>query len=744
MGESRFSKLARMRGATAGLGSKVLSKKTLLAVTVGLVSGAAVVVGEISLAGLIFSGPLAPYSSEGVGLVLFGCFAACLVLALMSGFRGAVSAPPVPTLIVLAVIGGSLAAEGDALFATMVAIIVLCAVATGACTWLIGHFRLANMIRFIPYPVSSGFVAGTGGVACLVGLSMMGVKLDVQTWDTLLEPLVVANWGIGIAYGVGVYLAAKRWNSFLLLPVSFPLAAAFCHLGLAALAIPTDDAAAAGLLFGGISEGRLWPGFGLGELILVDWAAVAGQIPNMLTLVIVTLLCVVMYVGGLEVAANRELDWNHEFRSVGVAGVVAGVGGGPPGCMIVPTSMRSLMFGADMRFTGVVAALVIGATLLVGDIVLKAVPVPLMGGVLLFTGMVMLDDWLVKVRKRVPIADYLIVVVMFLTITVFGFFEGVGVGMLITIVFFVVRISRIDLVDSRYTARERRSTRRRTIPDRAILKARGDLVHAYRLAGYVFFGSGYRLVDRLRKSLAGEPSPRCVLLDFDAVSGLDFSSVNALCRFVGAARDTDTRVVICAAPERLDSELRRNLPPPLFDDVMFEPDADAGLARCEDIVIEDYRVDGEAGGYLLETVAEEMGRHLDRQAQFEELLDELGDWITIEPHDSGASIVAAGEPFAGVGLVATGSVWVYGAAGDRLAQRGTGAVIEPHSLVGSRLAQNATVADDACRIARLTPDALRLLEADDGMLAIKLYRYLLSADEEVVAGPGATNNEGQR
>ena len=106
--------------------------------------------------------------------MLFGTFVGCLVIALASGFKGAVSAPPVPTLIVLSVIGGSIAASGDALFATMVAIIILCALATGLATWLIGHFRLANFIRFIPYPVSSGFVAGTGGVVCLVALSLMG------------------------------------------------------------------------------------------------------------------------------------------------------------------------------------------------------------------------------------------------------------------------------------------------------------------------------------------------------------------------------------------------------------------------------------------------------------------------------------------------------------------------------------------------------------------------------------------
>ena len=205
----------------------------------------------------------------------------------------------------------------------------------------------------------------------------------------------------------------------------------------------------------------------------MDWAAVWGLIPNMLTLLVVTLLCIVMYVGGLELAANRDLDWNREFRLVGLAAFVAGLGGGPPGCQVVPTSMRSLMFGVDMRFTGVVAALVIGSTLLLGDAVLKHVPVPLMGGVLLFTGMVMVEEWLVKIKRRVPGTDYAIIVAMFLTITILGFFEGVGIGMLITIIFFVVRLSRLDVIESRYTARERRSKRSRPIPHRAILQAEG-------------------------------------------------------------------------------------------------------------------------------------------------------------------------------------------------------------------------------------------------------------------------------
>ena len=694
-------------------------------------SAIGVVVGEISLASLVFSGPLAPYSSAGVGLVLFGTFVGCLVIALSSGFKGAVSAPPVPTLIVLSAIGGAIAVRGDALFATMVAIIVLCAMATGLGTWLIGHFRLANFIRFIPYPVSSGFVAGTGGVVCVVALSLMGVRFEADVLGALLNPLVAANWGFGVAYGVGLYLATKRWSGFLLLPIGFVGAAAVFHLCLTLLEIPREEATEAGLLFAGLADGRLWPAFGLDDLALVDWMSVARQIPNMLTLVLVTLLCIVMYVGGLELAANRELDWNREFRAVGYAGMLSSLGGGPPGCMVVPTCLRSLMFGVDMRFTGIVAALAIGSTLLMGDALLKLVPVPLMGGVLLFTGIVMVDDWLVRVRKRVPRADYFIVVAMFLTIVAFGFFEGVGLGMMITIVFFIVRLSRVDLVESRYTARERHSKRMRSIPDRSILQARGDGVRAYRLAGYMFFGSGYRLADELKATLAAEPAPRCILLDFDRVTGVDVSAVNALCRFMLAARGPRTRLVLCAAPEHLIGELQRNVPAPVFAETLFEADAEAGLERCENILLEDQPTDDEASATgLLASVADAMERQLDRQTVFEELLDELRDYVTLRDSPAGSAILAFDDQFEGVGLIIAGRASASDAAGRRLAQYGPGDVFGSFAVDGSGGAKQAIVADEDCRIAGLTPAALELLEASDGVLALKLYRYLLGAGRE--------------
>ena len=724
-----MSENSRPGGGASSLSSSARAKRAVTVVTVGLVSGVSVLIGEIALATLVFSGDLAPYLAQGIGLVLFGILAGCAVIALFSGFLGAVSAPAVPTMLMLAVIGGSLTATGDELFPTMVAVIVLCSMATAVCALLIARLRLANLVRFIPYPVSSGFVAGTGGVACWVALSLMGIELEADALARLFDPLVAANWGIGIAYGFGLYFATGRWRSFLLMPVSFVAVTGLCHLGLAASGVTHGEAEAAGLLFSGLSEANLWPPVTPDDAARIDWMAVAAQVPNILTLVLVTLLCVVMYVGGLEVASSRELDWNREFAAIGFAGAAAGLGGGPPSCPVVPTSLRSLMFGVDVRATGIVAALVVGSPLLIGDAVLKLVPVPLMGGVLLFTGIALLDQWLLKVRARVPRTDYAIILAVFATILAFGFFEGVALGMIVTIVVFVFRIGRAGVVESTFTVREERSRRSRPVPDRAILRAEGDRVRGYRLQGYLFFGGGYPLADRLKASLGEDPRPVCILLDFTRVTGFDVSTVNAMCRFILAARGTGTEVVLGGAPEMFADELRRNLPPPVYGKIVFAPDKDSALAHCEDRLLAAWQPDGDARSSrsaLLEAVGDELEQHLDRQVIFEDLVDALGDWLEPRDYAAGDTIASDGETSDVLQLLIAGRVSVLDPAGMRIRQLGPGDAIDRHAPFGAPVAAVTAVADSPCRTATLSSLALRLLEEGDRELAVSLYRYLLS------------------
>ncbi len=615
------------RDTASELHADILSDKAVPALSAGLTSGLGLLVAQIAFGSFIFSGALAPYSSQGVGLVLFGNFAACLIIALTGGYRGAISGLSPALVLVMALIGSTMDAGGDTLFVTTAGALILSAMATGVCCLVIGHFRLATLVRFIPFPVAGGFVAGIGGAVCLAAMSMMGAETDWRTIPALLEPATLWKWGPGAAFGISLYLSMKRWGNALILPVSVAIAVGAYHLTLTALDISGDEARASGLLFKSTADGSLWPALGIADLAHLDWAAMASQISNMLTLLLIALICVIMNFAGLELAANHELDWDREFRATGFASLVAGLGGGTVACTIVPASLRSKLLGATTRLTGGVAALVIGVALLLGDGMLELVPIPLVGGILFFAGLGMLDEGLLRSFKRLPWSEFGIIVLIFFTIISFGLFEGVGAGMLATLVFFVVRLSRVDLIESRFTAREHRSNKTRPVPDRAILLAEGEGVHAYRLRGYIFFGSVCPLADHLKKSLSGASRPACLMLDFAAVSGFDYSAVSVLSRFFQTAQAAGVPVVLSAPGEQLKSELERNLPPPVFAELLIEPNADRAVERCEEIVIEAWKADVSTSdkrrALLLAHSADELERYLERQIHFEDLIEEL-------------------------------------------------------------------------------------------------------------------------
>ena len=575
--------------------------------------------------------------------MLFGNFASCLVIALAGGYLGAIAGLSPALVIVMAAIGFTMDIEGDALFVTTAVALIISAVATGVCCLLIGRFQLANLVRFIPYPVTGGFVAGIGGAVCLAAMSLMGAKPDWRTIPTLFEPSVLWRWSPGAAYGIALYLAIKRWRNPLILPVSVVLAGVAYHLALANLGISLDTARAEGLLLSSTADGNLWPALFPADLMHVQWTAMVAQVPHILTLILVAFICVIMNFAGLELATNQELDWDREFRVTGVASVVAGLGGGTVATLVVPASLRSKLLGATTRLTGVVAALVIGIALFLGDGILEFVPAPLVGGgILIFAGLGMLDEGLVKNRKRLPYSSYSIILLIFIAIMSFGLIEGVGVGMLATLVVFAVRLSRVNPIASQFTAREQQSNKTRPVPDRAILLEGGERVQAYQLRGYLFFGSVCPLADQLRQSLSGASRPTCLILDFGTVSGFDFSAVNVLSRFLQTANAAGVRVVLSALSEELRAGLEHNLPPAVYAELLVEPDVDRALERCEDILIAEWRTNvdraDERRAALMEHTVDDLEHYLERQIDFENLLEELQPWLSPHQYATGEDL----------------------------------------------------------------------------------------------------------
>ncbi|MYE22657.1 MAG: STAS domain-containing protein, partial [Gammaproteobacteria bacterium] len=322
-----------------------------------------------------------------------------------------------------------------------------------------------------------------------------------------------------------------------------------------------------------------------------------------------------------------------------------------------------------------------------------------------------------------PWTDYGSIVLIALAITGVGLLEGVGVGMLVMLVFFAVRLSRVDPVASQFSLHERRSKRTRPVPERTILLSEGKRALACELRGYLFFGSVSPLIERLGRMLDATSRPACLALDFAQVSGVDFSAANTLARYIHRTQTAGVQVVLSAVTPELLTRLERNLQPEVFADVATEADLDRALERCEDHLIASWRAsaegDDERRSLLLGQTATDIQRHLERQIEFEELLELLAPWTEARESVAGEQLTSLTSDLQ---LLVEGKASALAPDGERQRQFGAGDAIWPDNAG----AATRIVAEGPCRTVSLGAKARQRLEEQDAALSLRLYRYLLA------------------
>ncbi|MDE2674999.1 MAG: SulP family inorganic anion transporter [Paracoccaceae bacterium] len=702
-------------------------KKALPAVSNGIVSAVTLIIAQTAFGTLIFSDALAQYTSQGVGLILFGNFIALLIMALISSFRGVIVGLSPVLVIFMATIANSVNTTDEALFVTVYAVLAFSAVIIGVCCLLIGHYRLAAYIRFIPYPVASGFVSGLGATVCIAAVSLMGVDLTRIGEIALMSTTGFWIWFPGLAYGTGLYLAIRKWRNPHILTTSVLLLIVGYNLILYLLDISIVEAGDRGFLLESTVQGRLWPPFTPEDFLRIDWSILFSQIHNILTLIMIAFIYIILNFSGLELAVNQELDWNKEFNATGISTVVSGLSGGTCSTIYIPPTLRSKILGATTRLTGLIAACVVLIAILYGGSLLAYFPTALIGGILIFAGLGLLEQGLQDIRKGLPWSELGIVIGIFLAILFIGLIEGVIIGLLVAFVLFGIKLSRIKLIETQFNLRDKRSNRSYSVSDLAILQEVGGRGVVYQLRGYIFFGNITSLIDQLKDSLAGLQTPDCLLLDCSAITGYDYSAVNSLSLFFRLASRKGVTIVLSAAPARLNYSLERNLTSKEFSNLEFKENLDQALEYCEDLLISNWKktTEGMRDGKskLLERASSDLERHLDRQVEFERLIDELEGWLTARDYQEG-EIISEGSSEGEIKLLFAGGASVQDRARKRLSQLVPGDVIT--TLQGYGIPSSSIFADKSCQVMELSSSTLGLMEKQDPDLALKLYRYLTS------------------
>ena len=259
--------------------------------------------------------------------------------------------------------------------ATVITAIIVTTLLTGIFFLTLGLFKLGGLVRFIPYPVVGGFLAGTGWLLLQGSFNVMtGTALNFANIPALLQFNQLIVWVPGVLVSLLLFFSLRYFHHPLVLPGILTGCIVLFYLVLLATRTSVEEATMQGLLLGGVSGKIIWEPLALKNLLAANWLSIVGQGSNIAIILILSVVCLLLNASGLELAIRQDIDLNREMRSAGIANIFSAFLGGMVGYHALSLSSLSYRIGARGRLPGVIAGLICAAMLFAGSALLAFFP----------------------------------------------------------------------------------------------------------------------------------------------------------------------------------------------------------------------------------------------------------------------------------------------------------------------------------------------------------------------------------
>lgn len=519
---------------------------------------------------------------SGLGAVagLYGAIILGILAALFGGTKTQVSGPTGPmTVVSAALVADAIALNGS--LSEGMGFIIGAFLLAGLFQISLGLLRIGSYVKYIPYPVVSGFMTGIGLIIIiyqlfpLFGYSAKG-KSTTEILLTLHEALGQINlaaFGLAaltVALIYGLPYLSKRLPAELVALVGVTLLSKLINLDVPRIGeIPSGLPSLKWESLLSVNPEHYWDIAEMGAIL-----ATLGAIDSLLTSVIAD---------NITKTKHRS---NLELIGQGIGNAVAGLFGGLPGAGATMRTVININAGGREKLSGFFHGVFLLVVLLGLGRYAAYIPLSVLAGILLTVGIGIIDYRGLRHLVHVPRPDA-VVLLLVLFITVFGnLLHAVGVGVVLACILFMKMSG--DLAEKGMSSGTLAQSEESPWRDEREVQTRfGEHVLIKHLYGPLFFGFTHRFQEMLKKL---DPEIAVLIIRMDRVPHIDQSGMYA---FEEALLDLKSRNIVVVlsgiAPQPLDMLRRIEIVPKLVpEENIFQ---DFGL--CKE--------------YLLQFFAEEKG-----------------------------------------------------------------------------------------------------------------------------------------
>lgn len=452
-----------------------------------------------------------------VGATILGFFA-----ALFGGTHSQISGPTGPmTVITAALVSGTWASSNGSISAVLISM-SLAGMFCGIFQIIFGIIRIGKYVRYIPYPVLSGFMSGIGVIIILQQIyPLIGLKSPVLVIDMIIEFVSRVESGVS-------YTALLLGLATIAVIMIFPRLTKRVPSTLVALIVVTVVSLFTDLekplTIGDIPAGLPMPFFTKVELEGLNWFALiqSALVPG-LTLAglgsIDTLLTSVV----ADNITKTKHNSNQELIGQGIGNAVAGMFCGISGAGATMRTVVNVKSGGRSQISGMVHALFLLAILLGLGSLVKYVPLSVLAGILITVGWGIIDFRGFKDLNKIPKADAFVLIVVFLMTVFVDLLTAVGIGMVIACVLFMKRMG--DLAEGSYVTMDAANSESPWADEKSLPEEIKHKIYIERFHSPIFFGS----ISTFNKVMHQVPeNSNVVILRMKRVKFMDQSGVYAM------------------------------------------------------------------------------------------------------------------------------------------------------------------------------------------------------------------------
>lgn len=439
---------------------------------------------------------------------IYTAITAGFVISFLGGSRVQISGPTAAFATIVAGIVAQNGMEG-LIIATLMAGIILI---------LMGLFRLGNLIKFIPYTITTGFTSGIA-VTILVGQIKDFLGLQIVTEEPLIETiekLEAVFEFIGTINVEAVIVGVVCLAVLILWPM---LPGFFKKIPPSLIAVIVGIIMVKGIGMKVNTIGDLYvisndlpkfslPGFNI--------ETVKNVFPDAVTIAILAAIESLLSCVVADSMINSRHRSNMELVAQGAGNITSALFGGIPATGAIARTAANVKNGGRTPISGMVHAIVLLLILVVLMPYAALIPMPTIAAILFMVAYNM-SEWrkFVHLVKTAPKSDILVLVTTFVLTVVFDLVVAIEVGIIMAAILFMKRMSDVTEVEGwKYIDDEddKDSLTLRSVPKNTLV---------YEMTGPLFFGAADKIL-----RIAVKEDTNCLVLRMRSVNAIDATAMH--------------------------------------------------------------------------------------------------------------------------------------------------------------------------------------------------------------------------